>query len=106
MAHLAPYRLSREEPLVVIMVADPKPRHCVVLKYAQGSIAERYADGPDILRGIDALEPERRMERILSPQTKSLPRAGSCISIEGAISFPKRGDGLRVHSLAVFIGTA
>lgn len=47
------------------MTTDPEPGHGIIVHDAYSPVSKRHPDRPDILRLIDALKAQRRMERIL-----------------------------------------
>ena len=46
----------RKEPFIVIVAANPKPRHSIVLQDTDGAITTSYPNRPNIFLGIDALK--------------------------------------------------
>jgi hypothetical protein len=72
----------REEPFVIIMVPDPKPRHGVSLKDTDRTITSCDAYRPNVLVLVDAFETERGLKRILGPEAVGFPIALSKVFIK------------------------
>lgn len=49
------------------MTPNPKPRYCIPLKYADGTVAKRDSHRPDVFLLIDALEMQGWVKGILRP---------------------------------------
>jgi hypothetical protein len=60
--------LRRKELLIVVVLADPKPRYRIVIENAYRTVVSRDSHRPNVLGMIDALELQGRMKWIFRPQ--------------------------------------
>ena len=84
--------------LIIVVAANPKPRDCITLKNAYGTITACYSYGPDVFFTIDAFRTQRRMKRILCPQTVGFSGLTLNVFIKRPIGSPKRWHGGRFHN--------
>jgi len=77
----------RNDSLILVVRANPKPISCVALDISQGAII-RVADAnrPNF---ADFLEVERRQARIVKPKTKSFTRATTNRLGKFSVRFPE-----------------
>jgi hypothetical protein len=83
-------KISTEEPFIIVMAADPKPRHGINVHDAYGPVSKRHPYRPDIFRLVYALKAQRRMERVLRPKTVCFLCPFPDIRREFAIMIPER----------------
>jgi hypothetical protein len=58
----------REKILVLVVTADPEPCNRITLHNADGALAMRYPDCPDVFFMVDAFETQGWMKGVLFPQ--------------------------------------
>jgi len=61
---------ARQQVIVLLVSADPKPEHIVAVAACDGAVIPPYVGGPNLALGGETY---RRMERILSKQPILLP---------------------------------
>jgi hypothetical protein len=63
-----------DQPLVFIVRTDPEPNHFISFDRAEGTVVSRDSRGMNVPLGLDLLEPEPRVTRILPKSSIRLPR--------------------------------
>lgn len=86
-----------EKAVVVVVSADPEPRHRVVLDDSDGAVCDRHASRVDGLSVVDFLELETRVLRVVAKQAVGLSSRVPNVSWQCTVRRPEARRRERRH---------
>ena len=99
-------KLLRDEPVIIMVVTNPKPSDRVCFPNAEGSVSAANTNRPNVFCRVDTLEMQGGVERVLSPQAIcSSGVALGCLT-QLVISVPKGRQNVGFHRRSWFRGSA